>query len=100
MRVKVIAGADTGYTSDDPHRIADEMMELVGIGMTPMQAIQSATSVSAECIGIATRTGSIRPGLDADLVVLDSNPLSDINAVRDVVLVINNGRIAVNHLQF
>src|SRR6266851_5867107 len=41
MGVKVIAGADSGYTSDDPHRLSDEMSELVGIGMPPMEAIKS-----------------------------------------------------------
>lgn len=100
MRIRVIAGADTAYGSDDPHRIADEMEELVGVGFTPMEAIQAATSVSAQCIGISKRTGAIHPGLEADLVVMDSNPLKNISAVRDVVLVINDGRVAINHLTF
>jgi imidazolonepropionase-like amidohydrolase len=100
MGVKVIAGADSGYTPDDPHRISDELSELVGIGMSPMEAIQAATSKSAECLGISKRTGAIRPGFEADLIVLDNNPLDDINAVRDVLLVVNDGKIAVNHLKF
>ncbi len=100
MGVIVIAGADSGYTPDDPHRISDEIAELVGIGMSPMEAIQAATSKSAECIGISKRTGSIRPGMEADLIVLDHNPLEDINSVRDVLLVVNDGKIAVNHLKF
>jgi len=99
MGIKVIAGADSGYTPDDPHRISDEMFELVGIGMSPMEAIQAATSISAECLGISKRTGSIRPGLEADLIVLDHNPLEDINSVRDVLLVVNDGKVAVNHLK-
>jgi imidazolonepropionase-like amidohydrolase len=100
MGVQIIAGADSGYTSDDPHRISDEMSELVGIGMSPMEAIQAATSKSAECLGIGNRTGAIRPGLEADLIVLDHNPLEDINSVRDVLLVVNDGKVAVNHLKF
>lgn len=100
MGVRVIAGADSGYTPDDPHRITDEMSELVGIGMSPMEAIQAATSKSAECLGISRRTGAIRPGLEADLIVLDRNPLEDINSVRDVLLVVNDGRVVVNHLKF
>lgn len=100
MGVRVIAGSDSGYTPDDPHRITDEMFELVGIGMSPMEAIQAATSTSAECLGISKRTGSIRPGLEADLIVLDQNPLADINAVRDVLLVVNDGKIAFDHLHF
>lgn len=100
MGVRVIAGSDSDYSPNDPHRITDEMFELVGIGMSPMEAIQAATSTSAECLGISKRTGSIRPGLEADLIVLDQNPLADINAVRDVLLVVNDGKIAFDHLHF
>jgi imidazolonepropionase-like amidohydrolase len=50
MGVRVIAGSDSGYTPGDPHRISDEMSELVGIGMSPMEAIQAATSTSADCL--------------------------------------------------
>ena len=39
-------------------------------------------------------------GLEADLIVLDHNPLEDINSVRDVLLVVNDGKVAVNHLKF
>ena len=99
LGVKIIAGADSGYTSDDPHRITDEMAELVAAGMSPLEAIRAATSGSAECLGISKRTGAIREGLEADLVVLERDPLQDIDAVREVVLVINDGRIAVDHLQ-
>jgi imidazolonepropionase-like amidohydrolase len=100
LGVRVISGSDSGYTPDDPNRITDEMFELVGIGMSPMEAIQAATSKPAECLGISKRTGSIRPGLEADLIVIDQNPLMDINAVRDVLLVVNDGKIAVDHLRF
>jgi imidazolonepropionase-like amidohydrolase len=65
-----------------------------------MEAIQAATSKSAEYLGISKRTGAIRPGLEADLIVLDHNPLEDINSVRDLLLVVNDGKVAVNHLQF
>jgi imidazolonepropionase-like amidohydrolase len=61
--------------------------------MTPMEAIQAATSRCAEALGISKRTGSIRPGMEADFIVLDANPLEDIKAVRDVVLVVNDGRV-------
>jgi imidazolonepropionase-like amidohydrolase len=97
LDVKVIAGADSGYTPDDPHRVTDELAELVIAGMSPMEAIQAATARSAECLGISTRTGAIREGLEADMVVLDRNPLDDINAVREVLFVINDGRVAIDH---
>lgn len=49
---------------------------------------------------IGSRTGSIKLGLEADLIVVDADPLADVNALRDVVLVINNGVVAVNRLSF
>jgi imidazolonepropionase-like amidohydrolase len=92
MGLKVLAGTDNAAS------IGKEIMELVGIGMTPMEAIQAATSRSAEALGISKRTGSIQPGMEADLVVLNGNPLKDIKAVTNVVLVVNDGRIAANRL--
>ena len=91
MGLRVLPGTDGG-------RISDEITELVGIGMTPMEAIQAATSRCAETLGISKRTGSILPGLEADLIVLNGNPLEDIKAVGNVVLVVNDGRIAANRL--
>jgi len=96
LGVEVIAGADTGYTADDPHRVTDEMAELVAAGMSPLEAIQAATARSAECLRISKRTGAIREGLEADILVVERNPLDDIDAVREVLLVVNDGRIAVN----
>jgi len=84
--------------TDNGDTIGGEITELVGIGMTPMEAIQAATSRCAEALGISKRTGSIRPGLEADLVVLNGNPLEDIKAVTNVMLVVNDGRIAANRL--
>jgi imidazolonepropionase-like amidohydrolase len=92
MGLRVIAGTDGGGS------IGDEITELVGIGMTPMEAIQAATSRSAEALGISKRTGSIQPGMEADLIVLKANPLEDIKAVSNVVLVVNDGRIIANRL--
>jgi imidazolonepropionase-like amidohydrolase len=92
MGLRIIAGTDGGGS------IGNEITELEGIGMTPMEAIQAATSRSAEALGISKRTGSIQPGLEADLIVLKANPLEDIKAVGKVVLVVNDGRIIANHL--
>jgi len=60
--------------------------------------LQAATSRCAEALGISKRTGSIRQGLEADLIVLDGNPLEDIKAVSKVVVVVNDGRIVANRL--
>jgi imidazolonepropionase-like amidohydrolase len=65
-----------------------------------MEAIKAATSVSAECMGIEKRTGSIRPGLEADLVAVERDPLSDVKNLQDILLVINNGKVVVNRLDW
>ena len=77
-------------------RIPDEIVALHRIGLSPMQAIGAATSVSAELLGIAGRTGSIKVGMEADLILVDRDPLADISALHDVVAVINNGQIVVH----
>ena len=63
-----------------------------------MDAIKATTSLAARCLGIDQRTGALKAGLEADLIVVDRDPLVDVGALRDVVLIVNNGRIAVNRL--
>jgi imidazolonepropionase-like amidohydrolase len=98
MGVGIVAGTDTGYGPASSRRIPHEILELVNIGMSPMDAIKSATSVAAACIGIDKRTGSIKPGMEADFIAIERNPLEEITAIQDVIVVINNGRVAVNRL--
>jgi len=98
MGVKIVAGTDTGYLPRSNRRMADEIVALAGVGIPPMEAIKAGTSVSAECLGVSNRTGSIRPGYEADFVVVDRNPLEDIRYIEDVIVVVNNGRVALNRL--
>jgi imidazolonepropionase-like amidohydrolase len=98
--VKVVAGTDTGYGATSRRRISHEVFELAEIGISPMEAIKAATSTSAACLGIDKRTGSIRPGLEADLIAIERDPLASIGALEDVLLVINNGKIVVNRLNW
>ena len=100
LGIKMVAGTDTGYGPNSNRRIPHEVIELVAIGMPPMEAIKAATSVSAECMGIEKRTGSIRPGLEADFVAVERDPLSDVGNLQDVLLVINNGKVVVNRLEW
>ena len=97
MGVRIAAGSDSSY--DDDLGLPTELEELVRVGMSPSDAIRAATSVAAECLMIQARTGAIRAGLEADLIVVESDPTVSIRAVRQVVLVLNNGRLAVNRLQ-
>jgi imidazolonepropionase-like amidohydrolase len=59
----------------------------------PMDAIVSATSVSAESLGLGREIGTVAPGFQADLVAVDGNPLEDITAVRRVVFVMKAGKV-------
>ena len=94
LGVKIVAATDTGYGPGSIIRLSHELQELVGIGMTPLEALQAATTVAAELFGIEERTGRVTPGLEADLVVVERNPLEDIDAMLDVLLVVNNGEVA------
>jgi imidazolonepropionase-like amidohydrolase len=98
MGVKIVAGTDTSYFDKNNRTLADEMIELSDAGLGPMDAIKAGTSVAAEELGVAKRTGSIRVGYEADFVVIDRNPLENIRHIGDVVMVVNNGRIALNRL--
>ncbi len=98
MGIKIAAGTDTDYGTTSNFRLANEMIELVRAGMSPIEAISAGTARSAECLGIEGRTGKLWPGLEADLVVVDLNPLERLEDLLDPLLVINNGRIAVDRL--
>ena len=61
--------------------------------MTPMQAIQSATKVAAELLGMADQIGTIETGKLADIVAVPGNPLDDITAMQKVGFVMKNGTV-------
>ena len=62
-------------------------------GEKPMDAITSATSLSAEALGLGSQIGTVAAGFQADLVATEGNPLDDITAVRRVVFVMKAGKI-------
>ena len=68
-----------------------ELWMLQSGGMTPWQALYSATMNGAESIGLEKQLGSLEPGKLADLLVLNSNPLDDIQNSRDLLYVVKNG---------
>ena len=88
--VKIAFGTDVGgFPWSDP--IAQEFARMVEFGMTPMQAIQSATSRAAELLGERSRLGVVAPGAYADLIAVAGNPLEDVNALKNVGFVMKNG---------
>ena len=100
MGIKISTGADTGYGPNSTTRVGMEVTNFVKLGMTPMDAIRSATIVGAELLGIADQTGTIKVGKEADLILVTQNPLEDIRTIQDIVFVMNNGRIGLNRLPF
>jgi imidazolonepropionase-like amidohydrolase len=65
-------------------------------GQDPMAALISATSLSAESLGLKDETGSIAPGMDADIIAMDGNPLQDVTAARRVIFVMKAGKVFEN----
>ncbi len=100
LGVKIAAATDTGYGSESVLRLSHELIELVGVGLGPLAAIQAATTVAAELLGADDRLGRVATGYEADLLVLDRNPLEDIGAYQDVLFVMSDGRIALDRLGF
>ena len=98
MGVKIVAGTDTSYFDKNNRTLSDEIIELSDAGLEPMNAIKAGTSVSAEELGVDKRTGSIRVGYEADFVVISSSPLENIRHIGDIIMVVNNGRIALNRM--
>jgi imidazolonepropionase-like amidohydrolase len=100
MGVKIATGGDTQYGPESLSRISGEVASLVELGLTPVEALRSATTVAAELLGLGGKIGAIQTGLEADLVVVERNPLQDVKALADVLVVISNGRVAFNRLPF
>jgi imidazolonepropionase-like amidohydrolase len=77
--VEILAGTGTGAPYTIPGvTLHEEMQLLVEAGLTPMEAIRSATILPAKLLGWADTVGLLRPGFAADFVLLDGNPLTDI----------------------
>jgi imidazolonepropionase-like amidohydrolase len=89
--VKLSFGTDAGVCPYD--RSVRQFAFMVKYGMTPMQAIQSATHNAADLLGKADLLGSIKPGKYADIVAVSSDPLSDIHILEHVSFVMKEGTV-------
>jgi imidazolonepropionase-like amidohydrolase len=93
--LKIVFGTDAVAGSHG--RNAEEFIDRVRDGgVDPMTAMVSANSRGAEALGMGDRIGSIAPGMQADIIALDGNPLTDITAVRRVVFVMKGGVVHKN----
>jgi hypothetical protein len=85
--VKMLVGQD----GDDPDATIGEMLLMREAGVSNLEILRGATVYPARWLGIENRIGSLDPGKEATLIVVENNPLDDINALSDVKLVIQRG---------
>jgi imidazolonepropionase-like amidohydrolase len=90
--LKVVYGTDA-VAGADGHNAEDLVCRVQKAGESPMHAIVAATSLNAEAMGLGDRIGTIAPGLEADIIAVDGDPLRDITALRRVSFVMKSGRV-------
>ncbi|HEY0679004.1 MAG TPA: amidohydrolase family protein [Chitinophagaceae bacterium] len=97
LGIPMAGGTDLRYMTTELS-MADEALYFQKAGLSPMKILQIITSGSAKCLGIDNRTGTIRKGMEADLIVLGANPLESLEALKDIRLIVNNGKLVANKL--
>jgi imidazolonepropionase-like amidohydrolase len=100
LGVKIVAGSDTGYGPNSIARVSREIGMLVDAGLTPLQALQAATITNAEMLKLEKQIGVVANGFEADVLVVEANPLDHVRTLLDPLLVISNGRVALDRLTF
>ncbi len=96
--VKIVFGTDMGGISwNEP--IAQEFSRMVSLGMSPMDAIKSATSRPAEMLDMQGQIGAIAPGAYADIVAVSGDPLREIKVLENVQFVMKDGKVFKNEIK-
>ncbi|MGE5519693.1 MAG: amidohydrolase family protein [Candidatus Dadabacteria bacterium] len=95
--IPILAGTDVGSGCSQHYLVPgfslhDELMLLTQAGLSPMEALQAATQNGAKALGVINKTGTIELGKMADMVLLDANPLENINNTRKINAVVKAGR--------
>ena len=98
--VLIVTGGDTSYGPNSITRVSHEVQNFVKLGMTPIDAIRAATVNAAVLFKMEKTIGAIEPGLEADLIAVAENPLDDVGTLQDPLLVVSNGRVVVDRLNF
>jgi imidazolonepropionase-like amidohydrolase len=94
--VTLISGTDAGIGPPKPHGLLPlAVAALLDSGVSATDALASATAVAARCCGVADRTGRLHPGLDADLLVVHGDALTDVGALERVAAVMVGGSWSV-----
>jgi imidazolonepropionase-like amidohydrolase len=92
--LKIVFGTDA--VAGAHGRNAEEFIDREQAGQKPMDAMVSANSLAAESLRMQNEIGSIAPGMQADMIALGGDPLTDTTAVRRVVFVMKGGRVYKN----
>ena len=103
LGIPLVTGTDGTYGDGDATariRVAHEIEELVKCGLTPLEAITAATATAARLLGVDARTGTVTAGKEADLLVVDRNPLEDTTTLFEPMMVVNNGEIVLNRVGY
>ncbi len=91
--VTLVSGVDSGIHPLKAHgTLPLAVIELADAGVPPTTALASATGLAARACGLADRTGRLRTGLDADLLLVDGDPTTDITAIRNLRTVVSRGQ--------
>ena len=97
--VNVVMGTDAGTSYNDfKSGTGVEIRLLASVGMTPEQVLLASTIRGAELLGIAERVGELVPGKDADMLILDRDPLQDLAVLTDAPRVIKRGQAVTGSL--
>lgn len=88
-RVRIAFGTDSGVSPHGDN--AQEFALLVRAGLTPLEAVQTATVNAAEHLGIEREAGRLLPGMPADLIAVRGDPLSDVTELERVIFVMKGG---------
>jgi imidazolonepropionase-like amidohydrolase len=92
--LKVAFGTDAAVY---PHGLnAHEFAVYVRLGMTPLQAIQTATVNASDLLGWSAKIGTLEPGKWADLIAVDGDPLKDVTTLEQVKFVMKGGEVVKN----
>jgi len=86
--LKIAFGLD-----DDPDFLPNEFAAMVGGGLTPTEALQTATTHGAELLRLSSEIGSLEQGKAADIIAVSRDPTKDIHAMKTVVFVMKAGRV-------
>lgn len=100
VKKAIASGVRIGLGTDAavyPHGLnAHELAVYVRLGMTPLQAIQSATVNDADLLGWSNKIGTLEPGKFADIIAVDGDPLSDVAILQNVKFVMKGGVVVKN----